>query len=165
MGQDSDSDSDRDLNPLSFIEIEPLVSGLNEAHRRNNWAREKVIGKTMDLFSELHTPQTECDPSPKATVAPGQGSSWRVTAAMGETHRTDIVGRLRRWEAPDMRCLVFIGWVISWANEEENYSNYFGEGADTSRNLGHCPLWGLLWLASELPWHLWVWHSAYANVL
>ena len=33
-----------------------------------------------------------------------------------------------------MAWLVFIGWEISWANEWEDYSNYFGEGAGISRN-------------------------------
>ena len=28
--------------------------------------------------------------------------------------------------------LVFIGWVISYANEWEDYSNYLGDGAETS---------------------------------
>ena len=28
--------------------------------------------------------------------------------------------------------IVFIGWVISYAHELENYSNYFGEGAEIS---------------------------------
>ena len=27
----------------------------------------------------------------------------------------------------------FIGWIISYANEWEGYSNYFGEGAEISR--------------------------------
>ena len=31
-----------------------------------------------------------------------------------------------------MTWLVFIGWVISYANEWEDYSNYFGEGAEIS---------------------------------
>ena len=30
--------------------------------------------------------------------------------------------------------LAFIGWVISEANEWEDYSNYFGEGVEISRN-------------------------------
>ena len=30
--------------------------------------------------------------------------------------------------------LVFMGWAISWTNEWEDYSNYFGEGAEISRN-------------------------------
>ena len=30
--------------------------------------------------------------------------------------------------------LVFMGWVISQANEWEDYSNYFKEGVGTSRN-------------------------------
>ena len=29
--------------------------------------------------------------------------------------------------------LVFIGWVISYANEWEDYSSYFGEGVEVSR--------------------------------
>ena len=30
--------------------------------------------------------------------------------------------------------VIFMGWVISYANEWEEYSNYFGEGANISRN-------------------------------
>ena len=30
--------------------------------------------------------------------------------------------------------LVFMGWVISQANEWEDYSNYLGEGVGISRN-------------------------------
>ena len=33
-----------------------------------------------------------------------------------------------------MAWLVFMGWVISQANEGEDYSNYFGEGTEISRN-------------------------------
>ena len=33
-----------------------------------------------------------------------------------------------------MEWLVFIGWIISYANEWEGYSNYFGEGVEISRN-------------------------------
>ena len=32
-----------------------------------------------------------------------------------------------------MTWLVFIGWVISYANEWEDYFNYFGEGVGISR--------------------------------
>ena len=53
--------------------------------------------------------------------------------------------------------LVFMGWVISYANEWEEYSNF--------QELGHHLLFGLLQLALELSWHLWVCHLAYANVL
>ena len=31
-----------------------------------------------------------------------------------------------------MELLVFMGWVISYAKEWEEYSNYFGEGVGTS---------------------------------
>ena len=33
-----------------------------------------------------------------------------------------------------MTCLVLIGWVISYADEWEDYSSYFGEGVEISRN-------------------------------
>ena len=33
-----------------------------------------------------------------------------------------------------MGWLVFKGWVISLANEQEDFPNYFGEGAEISRN-------------------------------
>ena len=39
-----------------------------------------------------------------------------------------------------MGWLVFMGWVISYANEWEDYSNYFGDG---SQELGHRPLFDL----------------------
>ena len=43
-----------------------------------------------------------------------------------------------------MAWLVFIGWVISYANEWEDYSNYFrGRGGDFL-DLGHRSLLGLL---------------------
>ena len=52
--------------------------------------------------------------------------------------------------------LVFIGWVISYANEWEDYFHYFGEG--------RFPGFGLLttpWpfdSALEFAWHIWVYH-------
>ena len=39
----------------------------------------------------------------------------------------------------------------------------WGRGRDF-QELGHCPLFNLLWLASGLSWHLWVCHLD-ANVL
>ena len=60
-------------------------------------------------------------------------------------------GQVRRpW---NLACLVFIGWVISYANEWEDYSNYFGEGAETSR------IWATAHSLSfnsalRLSWHL-----------
>ena len=55
-----------------------------------------------------------------------------------------------------------MGWVISQAND---YSNYFGEGGGDFQELGHCPLFGLLRSASELPWRWWVCYLAYVDVL
>ena len=40
--------------------------------------------------------------------------------------------------------LVFIGWVVSYANEWEDYSIYSGEGDGNFQELGHGPLLGLL---------------------
>ena len=60
----------------------------------------------MDLFRfrEKHTPQTECEPSQRSSAA--------------------------------MKCGMvsfYISWVISYVIEWEDYSNYFGEGAEISR--------------------------------
>ena len=33
------------------------------------------------------------------------------------------------------------------------------------QELGHCPLFDILWLASELSWCWWVCHLAFANIL
>lgn len=50
--------------------------------------------------------------------------------------------------------LVFMVWIILWANKWEDYSNYFGEGVGISRNWATAQFFGLLWSALELPWHL-----------
>ena len=47
-----------------------------------------------------------------------------------------------------MAWLVIIGWVISYANKLEDYSNYFGEGGGDFLDLGHHPLLGLLTVIS-----------------
>ena len=55
-----------------------------------------------------------------------------------------------------MAWLAFMGWVISWAKEWEDNSNYFGEGLETSRS------WATFWSfdgALELSWRLWVCRS------
>ena len=59
----------------------------------------------MDSFRvrEKHTPQTEC-----------------------ALLQREVQPRKLVW-------LVFIGWVISYANEWKDYSNYFWEGAEISR--------------------------------
>ena len=76
----------------------------------------------MDLFSyrEKHTPQTECGP-------------------------------LQRVNAVAVKCGMasFYRLVTSYANEWEDYSNYFGEEGGGFLDLGHCPLLGLL----TVPWN------------
>ena len=59
-----------------------------------------------------------------------------------------------------MRWLVFMGLVISLANEWEEKSNYFGERMGISRIEATS-----YFLASfpELSWHLWVCHLAHAG--
>ena len=51
-----------------------------------------------------------------------------------EAHSTDkSAGRRRgRVQPRNVAWLAFIGWVISYANEWEGYSNYCGEGAEIS---------------------------------
>ena len=53
-----------------------------------------------------------------------------------EKHTPDSVGHRRRQMWPrNVEWLVFIGWVISYANDWEDYSNYFWEGVEISRIL------------------------------
>ena len=43
-----------------------------------------------------------------------------------------------------------MGWVISYTNKWEDYSNYFREGAGISRNMTIAHILVFSWLASEL---------------
>lgn len=52
-----------------------------------------------------------------------------------------------------MEWLVFTGWVISQANEWEDYPNYYGEEAAMSRNWATAHLLAFRWLVLELSWH------------
>ena len=58
-----------------------------------------------------------------------------MRTVLEETHSTDRLWAISDDEGPpNMGWLLFMGWVISQANEWEDYSNYFGEGAEISRN-------------------------------
>ena len=50
------------------------------------------------------------------------------------TLQRESVGHLRRWEALKYGWFIFMGWVTSKANEQEDYINYFGNGMGISRN-------------------------------
>ena len=59
-------------------------------HRKNS-VRDKVIEVEVDLFREIHIPQTECGPAQKTRWPQGMGLSRKVRAAKGEPHSTDRV--------------------------------------------------------------------------
>ena len=44
-----------------------------------------------------------------------------------EAHSIDRVWAITEGKCSHVAWLVFIGWVISYANEWEDYSNYFGK--------------------------------------
>ena len=75
------------------------------SHHRKNSVRDKLIGKKW-IYSD----------SVRSTL-----------------HRQCVGHRRGRVEPQNVAQLVFIGWVISYANEWEDYSNYFGEGVEISR--------------------------------
>jgi len=59
------------------------------------------------------------------------------------------LSRFREEHTPQRECgpcgwIVFIAWVISYANEWEDYSIYLGGRGGDSQELGHHPLLGLL---------------------
>ena len=66
---------------------------------------------------------------------------------------------------PEVRGCHFMGWVISYSNEWEAYSNYFEEKARISRNWATAHILAFLFSARKLSWCQWVCHLAYANVL
>ena len=89
-----------------------LVSGPSEAQVLDVLSQKEFSERQSDRykvdlfrFREKHTPQTECGPSQRASAQQSRNVSW----------------------------LVLIGWVISYANEWEDYSTYFREGAEISR--------------------------------
>ena len=74
------------------------------SHCRKNSLRDKVIGK-----------------------------KWVYSDTERSTLHRQSVGHRRGWVwSWNVAWLVFIGWVISYANEWEDSSNYFGEGAEIS---------------------------------
>ena len=61
------------------------------------------------------------------------GKKWIYSDTEGSTLQS--VGHCRRQAQPcNLVWLFYIGWVISYANLWEDYSNYFGERVEISRN-------------------------------
>ena len=76
------------------------------SHHRKDSVRDKVIGKKW-IYPD----------SERSTL-----------------HRQSVGCHNGQVQQPrNMGWLVFIGWVIAYANEQEDYSNYFWKGAEISR--------------------------------
>ena len=75
------------------------------SHHKKNSVRNKVIGKKW-IYSDTES---------------------------STLHRQSVGHRRGRMWPPNVLWLVFINWVISYVNEWEDYSNYFGEGVGISR--------------------------------
>ena len=91
------------------------------SHHRKNSVREKVIGKKW-IYSDIE----------RSTL-----------------HRLSVGHHRGRMRPQNLMWLVSIGWVISYANEWEDYSNFFLEMGRDFQDLGHHPLLGLL----TVPWN------------
>ena len=95
------------------------------SHRRKNSVRDKVIGK-----------------------------KWIYSDTERRTLHRESAGYHRGWLWPwSLAWLVFIGWVISYANKWEDYSNYFGDLNPCGWDRG----WDG-WMALSTRW-TWVWAS------
>ena len=99
------------------------------SQRRKNSVRDKVIGKKW-IYLERNT-------------------LHRQSGAISEGEKSTRV-----WG-----CQFLKGWVISYANEWEEYSSYFWKGQGFP-GIGPPPTFWSLWSALELSWHLWVCHLA-----
>ena len=87
-----------------------------------------------------------------------QSDRWEVDL-FREKYTPQSVGHLR-WP-PNTRWLVFMGWEFHRLMRGRTIPAISEKGQRFPR-IG--PLFGLLWLASELSWHRWVWHLD-ANIL
>ena len=77
----------------------------------------------------------------------------------GKQHTPDSVGRCRGQTGPrNLVWFIFIGWVISYANKWDDYSNYFWEGVELSRIWAIMPTPWCFNSALELSWHFWACH-------
>ena len=65
------------------------------------------------------------------------GPLRRRKVTPGDTYSTDRTLSISKGTWPEVwGWLVFMGWVILWANKREDYSNSLGEGVVISRNWG-----------------------------
>ena len=89
---------------FQFLEaaLIPFIFNASNGLTQTSASVKTSLPLEMDLFREKHIPKTEC------------------------------IGHPRRWEQPQNVWLAFMDWVISQANEWEDYCNYFGE--EISRN-------------------------------
>ena len=78
----------------------------------------------QEYWSVLPFPSPGDLPNPETELAP---STFFTSEPPGKSH-------LRRWEAPKYVVVSFYGLGISWANEWEDYCNYFREGVEIFRN-------------------------------
>ena len=63
------------------------------------------------------------------------GENWIYSDSERSTLHRQFVGHCRgQLLLQNVAWLVFMGWVISYAIEWEDYSNYFGKGMGISRN-------------------------------
>ena len=65
------------------------------------------------------------------------GKKW-ICLERNTLHRVWGISEGER-EPGNTMWLVFLGWVTSWANKWECYSNYFGDGIGISRNWAFGP--------------------------
>ena len=86
------------------------------------------------------------------------GKKWIYSDSERSTLLRQSMGHSRvQCSLKNVIWLVFINWIISYANDQEDYSNYFGKGR---RFLGYGPLptpWSFNG-ALELSWHLCMCH-------
>lgn len=100
----------------------------------------RVLGFTQERFQERHIAEWK-QVYLEIYIPPG-----RMQAILGG----------EEWPPGGPGWLVFMGWVISGAVKWRD------TGFPRTESL--LPF-GLLWLASELSWHLWMRHPVYANIL
>ena len=139
-GWSQGSEDSRTLSPYLWIKPGPEISPELLAGRARSWSlaiglrdpRAETVYFRLDLFREKHTPQS-------------LGHLRRQEQPWGQhTPQTKSVGCGKgRVGSQNVVWLACRGWVISQANEQEDYSNCFGEGVAISGNWGTVHFFGL----------------------
>ena len=129
---------------------------LSVKHGKDPWDRQL---RSHTCFQDLMEPRLLMAHNRKNSVGDKVIDKKRIYLERNTLHRENV-GYLRGWVGPqNVVLLTFMGWVISQANEWEDYSNYLGGGIEISRNWATAHFWSFVIGLGTVMAHLGVWFN------